>query len=199
MDFKKEIEEMRGRYRKNPLKPMKLPRPSWLDEKDGLRFIYTEQDLLLSQGIICYGSIVQANTILFKSFPPFNCPATLVYSENSEIEENPYILHDIANEIFSYKDMPSDEVPIELRELVRVITDELDRSAFRGTLSDADGNKINIGFTSLMIFRKHLPKKKICGSMLPLIVAPEKCNSIIVLPEEYWSENFKQAWINGMI
>lgn len=199
MDFKKEIQEMRERYIQNPLKPMELPRPSWLDEKDGLRFIYTEQGTLFSEGIICYGSIVQANSILFKSFPPFNCPATLIYSINPEIEENLYILHDIAHEIFSYKDMPSDEVPSELRELARVITDELDRSSFYGTLSDDNGNEINLGFKSLMVFRKHLPKKKLCGSTLPLIVAPEKCNSIMILPEKYWSENFRQAWINGTV
>lgn len=199
MDFKKEIEEMRQRYRQNPLKPMNLPRPSWLDEKDGLRFIYTEQEKLFSEGEIMYGSIVQANNILFKSFPPFNCPAALIFSDDTEIEENPYILHEIAHEIFSYKNMPADEVPAELRELARVITDELDRSSFYGTLSNLDGDKINIGFMSLMIFRKHLPKKKLCGSTLPIIAAPEMCNSIMVLPEKYWSEEFRQAWIKGMV
>lgn len=199
MDFKKELEEMRANYRQNPLKPMKLPRPSWLNEKDDLRFIYTEQEMLFEKGNICYGSIIQANSILFKSFPPFNCPATLIYSMSPEIEENPYILNEIAHTIFYYKDKPLNEVPEGLREFARVITDELDRSSFYGTASDSEGNTIDIGFLSLMVFRKHLPKSKLCGCTVPLIVAPERCKSIMILPEEYWSENFKKAWIEGII
>lgn len=199
MDFKKEIEEMREKFMQKPLKRIKLPRPAWLTEYDGLSSIFTEKETLISEGSICYGCIVQANELLFKRFPNYDCPAEVIYSENPEIDEEPGILFGLAREIYSYKNKPLDEVPAGLRELVRVTTDEYDRSSFCGTISDDDGNKLNFGLTSLMIFRKHIPKHKLCGSVIPIIAAPGKCCSVMVLPQEYWSEEFKKAWTKKLI
>lgn len=200
MDFKKELDEMRQRYKENPLKPMKLTRPSWLDEKDGLRFIYTEQEKLFSEGNIYYASLIQANSILFKFLPQWDCPATLIYSPNSEIDENPDILSELAKTIFYFKNMPENEIPVQYREFARVITDETNRSSYYGPVSDfLEETEIDVGFTSLMVFRKHLPKRKLCGRILPLIASPESCKSVMILPKQYWSENFKNAWIKGSI
>ncbi|MDD7184340.1 MAG: hypothetical protein SPE43_01235 [Ruminococcus sp.] len=200
MDFKKELDEMRRRYSENPLKPMKLPRPSWLNEKDDLRFIYTEQETLFTKGRICYASLIQANSILFKFLPQWDCPATIIYSTSPEVEENPDILSEIAHTIFYYKNKPSEEIPVQYREFARVITDELDRSSYYGEISDfLEKKTIDAGFTSLMIFRKHLPKRKLCGRIMPLIASPENCKSVMVLPKQYWSEDFTKMWIQGII
>lgn len=89
---------------------------------------------------------------------------------------------------------------MQYREFARVITDELDRSSYYGEISDfLEKKTIDAGFTSLMIFRKHLPKRKLCGRIMPLIASPENCKSVMVLPKQYWSEDFTKMWIQGII
>lgn len=101
--FKEELFQMRKNYKNSPLTDIKLSRPKWLDSDDALSEIYSQKSALLQRGEIVYASIVQANTLLFKSFPPFNCPAEIIYSTNTFVNENPEYLFDIAQNLYNYK------------------------------------------------------------------------------------------------
>lgn len=32
------------------------------------------------------------------------------------------------------------------------------------------------------------------GSVLPIIACPDVCDSVLIFPSEYWSEEFKTGW-----
>lgn len=199
MDFQAEIEAMRTAYRNHPPKKLKLVRPSYITDKDELSAVFRELDVLLYHGMVCYGSLIQANNLLFKPFPRWDCPATVLYGINPETDENPLELRAMAHEIYQYKNKPEDEIPEDIRQLAAVITDEHDRSSFRGTVTQADGRTREIFFQSLMVFRKYLPKHKLCGSILPILAAPDFCSSILILPKAYWTKEFTKAWTAGQV
>lgn len=197
MELYDELKEMQNRYEKKRLRIIYLKRPDWMRASDPMTLFFSEKKTLLKSGSVCYAYIVQANTILFDWFPHTDHPAHIVYSTDPYIEEHPDILEEAAHAIYKYKDVPLDLVPDEWRELARVITDERDRSGF--TIStEREGRKIKIRFLPILIFRKLLPRRKLCGSLLPIIASPD-CKSVMVLPKRYWTEQFKSAWVRDLI
>jgi len=197
LDFYKELLQMRENYRNNPLDDIKLNRPSWLDSSDPMSEIYLKKSILLQQGKIVYAHIVQANTILFKRFPPFVCPAQIVYSEEPYFMKQSEVLQDIAWRIYKYKGQVMDTVPGEWKEVVRVITDEYDRSDFTFSVN-IDKQSFEYHMIPTMIYRKLLPKGKLCGNLLPILTVPD-CKQVMILPKKYWTKEFTEAWVKGII
>ena len=197
MELYDELKEMQSRYEKKRLRNIFLKRPEWMRSSDPISLFFSEKKALLKSGSVCYAYVVQANTILFDWFPHTDHPAHIVYSTDPYIEEHPDILEGTAHAIYQYKDVALDLVPEKWHELARVVTDERDRSNF--TLStEYDGHTVSIRFLPTMIFRKLLPRRKLCGSLLPIITSPD-CNSVMVLPKRYWTKEFRSAWEQGEI
>ncbi len=195
--YREELYQMRENYKKHPLKDIKLGRPIWLDCNDSMCEIYSKKSKLLQQGEIIYACFIQANSILFRAFPPFNCPAHIVYSNDSCFAENPKLLYDIASEIYDYKGQELEEVPDEWKEVARVITDEYDRTDFTISM-ELNEYSAEYRIVPTMIYRKLLPTRKLCGKIFPVLTVPE-CKQVLILPKQYWTKKFKQAWVKGII
>ena len=195
--YKEELLKMRENYKRNPLKDINLSRPIWLDDQDPMFEIYLKKSMLLQKGQIVYATIVQANSILYKNFPPINAPAHIVYSTAPYFMENPTSLYDIACGIYEYKGQEIDTVPDEWKEVARVITDEYDRSDFTFYLN-INEQSMEYRMIPTMIYRKLLPKRKLCGALFPVFVLPE-CKQVLILPKKYWTKEFKKAWTSGII
>lgn len=196
MDFYAQLEQMRANYAANPKKNVFLMRPSWMGFGDELGVIYKEKKQLLTEGTICYAAVVQANDILFR-WAFGDLPANLIYSPDDAVSHDPTLLYKLAQQLYSYKDMPLEQVPEAWREVARVITDERDRSAFAFRATMADGFAINTYFNANMVIRKHLPGMVLRSGLLPVLACPGKCKSVLILPKQYWTEDFKAEWCNG--
>lgn len=196
MNFKLEIEKMREKFYSSRPNNIRLHRPWWMFADDELSKIYKDKKVLLQQGKIYYACLMQANTKLFQKFPPFDYPAQIVYSTASEADENPLLLKDRIEEIYSYK-YSDDTPPEQWKEVVENIRNEKDRTAF-SIECNSDSTKIVAKMQTIMIFRKHLPTGVLYGSILPVIACPDACDSVIVLPSEYWSDEFKEHWLTDL-
>lgn len=197
MDFQKEINQMRSGYTNNRLKNIGLRRPDWLDTENAMSAFYSEKEMLLQHGDVYYACIVQANEILLGMFPHLDCPASIVYSTDPCVVGKPGILREIASRIYSYKGRDLHFVPPEWQELARITTDEYDYTDCTFSIKYED-HPIDIHFQPIMVFRKLLPKRRLYGSLLPVIAAPG-CSSAMILPKRYWSPGFKEAWLDGLV
>lgn len=192
MEFAAMLHQMQGNWAENRPATLRLPRPKWLTDRDALSAVYNELPVLLRDGTVCYGCVVQANEILFRLRPHVDCPAAIVCSADPRVAEDPGILRRIAYELFAYKDLPPEQVPEAWREAARIITDEMDRSALAFTI-DYRGQPLHFRFLPIMVFRKHLPGRKLTGSLLPILTAPG-CRSALILPKGYWPSDFTALW-----
>lgn len=197
MDLEEELRKMQSFYDKNRLQDIRLKRPAWLTFSDPMSSVFKDKVALLKYGSVYFAHIVQANTILFKQLPHVDCPAHIVYSTDACIAENPDILQEIAHQLYRYKHTSLEAVPKQWREIVRVIADEYDRSAFTFSV-EYRGHSVEIHFIPTMIFRKLLPKRKLCGSLLPILIAPN-CKSVMLLPKRFWTKEFRSFWTRGAI
>lgn len=194
MDFFKELNEMRQKYTKKPPKNEKLPRPEWLTPEDGLYSVYEEKEQLFHKGQIYYGYIVQANIGLFSFFPHSDLPANIIYSTEEVIARDPMLMKRMGQYLFHFK-KEQEHSNSEYKEILNVIRDELDRSSFKFKPLRAEELGEEMYFTSIMVFRKHLPCRVLKGGIVPIIAAPDKCRSVMILPKKYWTKNFKRAWL----
>lgn len=195
--FREELLQMRKNYNVAPMKDIDLSCPQWLTLRDPMYELLLKKQILLQQGEIVYASIVQANSILFHYLPPSDCPAHIIYSRDPYFIEHPDALSSEAYKVFCYKGRSPSAVPDAYKEVARVVTDELDRSDFTITLN-IDGRDLECYMIPTMIYRKLLPKRKLCGNLLPILTVPD-CKQVMVLPKQYWSDSFKKYWKKGAL
>ena len=141
---------------------------------------------------MCYAYLLQANEVLFSYFPHVNAPAAVIYSDDDIITEEPSILEELAECIMSYKDSELFLVPPKFREIVKTITDEYSRKRHCFFIEHKN-RKIKIYYSTVMIFRKHIPGRKINHFLLPILMH-RACKNVMILPKEYWSEGLKKIW-----
>jgi hypothetical protein len=156
--------------------------PDWMTEDDDFKNIYPILEEFYEHGKIKLSCIVQANNLLFKGFF-LDCPANFIYTDDPYYLENPLEFYNLATDLFSLK---GKENPIEDEEfLARVLADEFER-VFNYTVPKSITNGREVKFTSLMVHRKHLPKRKLCNIFYPLLVLEDSNPDAIILPKWYW-------------
>lgn len=194
-NFKSNIEQMRKNFSKTLFKYEKLPHPKWLANKpsDSLNLLYTESKQLFKCGKIYYAYLVQANEILFQPNPSHDCPACIVIGESDYFDENPIALKHMANKLFSYKN--TDDSPEELKKITDAITGELER-LYNIPLPPSFCNNQASYFSTIMVFRKHLPNRRLDGSIFPVLCNPQELKSSIILPSRYWTKDFKRLFVS---
>lgn len=192
---------MTANFRSNSGK-IRLPKaPKWA-EGDDLSEIYNELSALMTKGEVFYSCLVQANTVLFEDQVNANTlisPAMIVYNHNrSELSQfNPEYLAPFAHYLFTLKTKEAEEVPKWLSEAVNVIKGERDRSVVKIAADGGEDYKMDLTMQSLLVFRAHLYKLRIGGGVIPIIAAPGICRSVMVLPCELWTKEFKEYWVGA--
>lgn len=192
MDLQKELIQMNREYDGKRMGNLFLMQPSWLYSRNAMSAVFREKKKLLREGTVCYAHIVQANTILFRTLPPADCPASILYSTDP-VEAD--LLAALSWKIFSYKNQKQEQIPEQWQELARIVTNEYDYSHIRFQLEN-ECQLLHFHFQPIMVFRKLLPGRKLSGSLLPVLTHPE-CEAVLILPHKYWTEEFKQKWLRG--
>jgi hypothetical protein len=164
------------------------PRPSWLGDDDALSEIFRQQNLLLKEGKIVWGSLVQANRLLFEPGDA-DCPGVLVYSTDTYFDSRPHELELISDKICSFKETnPTDP---ELNEVARLITDEMDRS-MGFTLPRVFSDK-EIKWATFMVFRQHIPNRVLSHDLFPILTHPST-QAVMMVPCKFWPIELLTAW-----
>jgi Zn-dependent protease with chaperone function len=164
--------------------------PSWMKKNSPLQCIYKDQNLLLTQGRIVWGQVIQANTLLFEDRSE-DCPAAILFTMDPSIDEDPEKLQDIAKTLYSLKDGESDNE--ELNKVVQVITDEY-TTWMNHHVSAAATGTIDVFYSTIMVHRKHLPLNYLKSGWFPLLIHPTKTKCAMILPSKYWDPRMAEIW-----
>lgn len=199
LDFKGDLEAMSMAFHKNKDR-MRLPSaPSWLDNGDDLGKLYTELPVLMKWGEVYYACLVQANRTLFNKPTSRSVSASVAevvfnHKRPKTAISDPLIMKSFAHYLFECREKKPEENPEWIREAAAVAAGEVDRSRVIIKADDGDDFAMNLTMQSVLVFREHLPKKVLKSSIIPIIAAPTKCFSIMVLPCRYWSKGFIKYW-----
>lgn len=175
------------------LESVKAVAPRWMKTQDPLFGFFDQQQLLLKEGRIAWGALIQANNLLFSPGTE-DCPAQLVWSVDPYFDARPQELRVIGRRIFQLKNTkPSD--PQE-RKLAEQITDESTRSLgwkLPDTLIDR-----NVVSTTFMVFRKHIPNGVLSASCFPILTHPST-QFVMIVPFELWPIELIILWKDGRL
>ena len=169
---------------------LNVPRPSWCTVEDDLYALFENKWKLLKNGIVVWGHLVQANSLLFEPGSD-NCPASVIFPNSERSPLAPEQLAPIARAMFDLKNTSGNTV--ELQEVADSLTDELMRTfGLRVPSQLSHGHEIFEAST--FITRKHLPTGVLSIPFFPLVVSPEPPYYNVPLPSRYWPEPLVQLW-----
>jgi hypothetical protein len=167
-------------------------KPLWLrfDRHDALHRVYADMPRLLQDGYLTWGMIIHANNALFEA-SRHDHPAEVLFSTLPLHKVKLETLEVAARRIFGLKGTQPEDP--ETRALAEHLTAETTRRygmrVPRGLTDD-----LPCRCSSIMIFRRHLPRGILAGSILPLLVPTQEPYCVMVLPSQFWPEPFVQDW-----
>ena len=164
-------------------------RPPWLKATDRLAGLSRELDLLLLTGEVVWGALVQANNLLFKP-GPHDHPALAIYAADRSFDDRPETLQAIARRLFRLKNTTPED-PAE-RRLADMITDEMERGLGWMVPKSLTGGE-EVLSTTFMVFRSHLPGRRLQSGWFPLLIHHD-APWIMIVPGVYWPRRLRQRW-----
>jgi hypothetical protein len=163
--------------------------PPWFPKKDRLAEVYRQLDLLLLDGEVVWSSLIQANNNLFKP-EPHDHPALAIHAADRSFDDRPADLQTIARRLFHLKNTtPEDR---DERRVADMITDEMERGmGWAVPRSLTDGEEVLA--TTFMVFRSHLPGRRLHSGWFPLLIHAET-PAIMIVPSTYWPRELTRRW-----
>ncbi|HVX15999.1 MAG TPA: hypothetical protein VHC22_32745 [Pirellulales bacterium] len=170
----------------------RIPRPVWLRENptDGLATLFQNLHTLFTEGIVVWGHIIQANSQLFQS-GVHDCPGELVYSLDDVRRVDPDRLGQVAHQLYSLKGTQPEDP--ELAPIAHYLTDQLIR-VFGLPVPRSISPNLRCHISTTYFVRKHLPRRRLCNSLLPIVVNPREPHVAMPLPARYWPQPLIDWW-----
>lgn len=163
--------------------------PAWTHTDPLLRQL-DARDVLLRQGRVVWGALVQANVGLFEPGRE-DLPACLLYGPGDDYDDAVPALTELAAEVFRLKDSTPEDT--SLRALAAALTDEYARPS-RLDVPPRLTRGPQAALTTALLHRAHLPGGRLRGRFFPLLIAPELTPWTLPLPGAFWGPELLTAW-----
>lgn len=175
--------------------PWSVPRPPWLDRTEPLAVFYRERRRMLARGVVVWAAIVQANKSLFAP-ADHDAPAEFVYAPDPTEPVDPGWLLDVASDLFALKGRA--DLDAELQPIADHLTNERTYS-FGRLVPRSYIAEHAVALTSALVFRRHLPGKRLTGRLVPLLVADEAPRVAMIVPQRFWPGEMRKAFAAGTL
>ncbi len=173
------------------LRPSFLMRCVFLLTGDKLRTVLRDQSVLRDHGRVVWGFLVQANQVLFDPANRATLPANVIYSTDTDCDDEVALFRDVAHGLFRLKGTtPADP---ELTRFSAAITNELART-MRLPLPRSLCRGKTAYFTTCLIRPSHLPRGHLAAGFFPLVICPERTEAVMILPARYWPAELCEVW-----
>ncbi|MDD9380859.1 hypothetical protein M8Z33_30260 [Streptomyces sp. ZAF1911] len=161
---------------------LRIPRSDWAERRDPLAEILKAQDMLLAEGRLVWGAVVQANNDLF-SRGWHDLPAAVIYSPDAVFDDSPDLLLDIARKLYRLKGTRQQDPG--LASFSRMLASEMDREMRLEVPRRLTGSAA-VYCTDVIVARRHLPGRVLSDQVIPLLIAPERTAMTMILPSRFW-------------
>jgi hypothetical protein len=166
---------------------------------------YIEKKRLCQEGILTWASMIQANEILFNLDDVTDTCGVFYVSGCDYYEKNPSVLYQFAKYIYEFKSESKTGQQSYL-DFGKCLRDE--EGIYLRPTENEKGCHLNmrhkIGddtayFTSIFFVREHLHCRILVDKPIPVLHLPTKYYSTILLPAEFWTDEYKDFYINPQL
>ena len=163
------------------------PPPDWA-ARDDLSEVLARREQLMTRGQVVLSARVMANqTLYFVGSTPSASAMVVVWSPDPFFEEHADELALVASEAVALKNTSpgGDEA-----EAACLLTDEMSRpQSVPLPRSLTQGRDVFL--SALLVWRAHLPCGFLSGTLLPILVLPGETRAALIVPGQFWSDEFK--------
>ncbi|MFO0964130.1 MAG: hypothetical protein U0793_00900 [Gemmataceae bacterium] len=166
--------------------------PPGFPKEDPLFEVFLKQELLMREGKVAWGAIVQANSLLYQPGGD-DSPAVAIYCEHADVDERPELLTETAQALFQLRKQPGKEW--DERQYGLMLKNERDR--FMGIkVPAALARGYPMMSASIMVFREHLPTRFLCGTLVPVLTHYTTA-AVLIVPHPYWPDALVSQWLDA--
>jgi len=162
----------------------------WCRKTDRLSIFFDQRDDLLKHGEVVWGHIVQANERLFEGGAG-DQPGEIVFPSIASVQIDPAELAEVASRLFDLRE--TGPFSGQLAEIVDHLNDEYHR-VFGMPVPDELSPQFQSMMSTSMIARRHLPRRRLCCPLLPIIASPREPRIVMPLPSRYWPKELVHWW-----
>jgi hypothetical protein len=167
--------------RRRILASERVKAPGWTKRHPALADIAKRQKILLREGDIVWGAVVQANRAMFAS-GWFNHAGNMIYSLDEAVSATPHILLAGVEEVYAAKGRHGYDADLQ------AIADMLHGE--RGAAQDLRvpthiTRGVQCYITNVVFDRSHLPRGKLDVKLMPILV-DARMSAVIVVPYWHW-------------
>lgn len=169
---------------------MRVPTPWWLGfERDEIRQVSSQASRVFRIGVVIWGFVIQANPTLWR-FGLSNCPGEVVFSFEPLNFDLDY-LQGVARSLHALKNTEPNNP--QLAYIADYLTDETIR-VFGLPVPKVISPRLACKISTTLFVRKHLPQRRLCKPLLPLVVDPQPPHVALPLPGRYWPQELLDWW-----
>lgn len=171
---------------------LRYPRPGWLrwPSRDKLKELFRHQRNLFAQGVVVWGHVIQANSLLFH-WGFGNCPGEVVYTLHDVQGQTPEYLQQLASRIAALKrTRPGDS---EQAFVAEYLADEMTR-VFGVPVPEPLSPHVPCFISTTYFVRNHLPKRRLGAMLVPVLVNPTQPRHVVPLPCKFWPDPLLDFW-----
>ncbi|MGL5676431.1 MAG: hypothetical protein ACRDDX_08450 [Cellulosilyticaceae bacterium] len=132
---------------------------------------FDQREELIRDSKLVLGVLVMANTLLYEADNNYDCPAVFLYSTDPYYEENIQVLEALADEIYSYRELPDIEI---LRDLDKKwVVDRLNKEEepiFNEKLPYGLTEGREVYLTTMIVMREYIPGRVLQSRVYPLLI-----------------------------
>ena len=170
--------------------------PDW-HKSDPLKRVVTDRPLLLEQGRVAAGVLIQANAYLWGPGKD-DSAALALWSDDARLETDLTKLRELALELHELKGKTpdkdkeaADKIAPAMAPFARDITNESARPLNLKLPDDWGVQGANFYLSALLVWRAHLPTRYLTARVVPMLVLPEQTDATMILPAMFWCDELK--------
>lgn len=171
---------------------LKTPPPQWMlsEPDDQLWQLYRDRDILLREGVVVWGHLIQANRLLFSPGAEDH-PCAALYSFDPFFDDNPGLLEELGHSLYRLKGKKVADP--KLQRIADYLENELERTLSMPVPSLSEDGPYCV-HSSMMVHRAHLPDGVLSNGMFPVIAHPTATPTAMILPSKFWPEEMQRLW-----
>lgn len=184
----------RRQFSRQDVAILQVPPPRWLpqDGRHEMHFLFQGLPWVFAEGDVRWGAIVQANKICWVEGIE-DSGACLLHSPDPFFDENVELLHGFGRQLFETKGRFTKNP--ELQRFADILGNEWE-SPTRLPVPRFLTEGRDVTYTTIFVFRRHLPLPYLVEPIVPIVVHPNTGHSAI-LPSAWWPQGLIDEWMDN--
>ncbi len=170
----------------------KMDFPEWDWKNDDIKNSINFRNKAFIHGKLTWGMIIQVNTLMFEDSND-NCPGDILIWKSSIEKFDHTVFKSIAKTIYNLKGKSHAINNTDEKKFALHLEDELIRQyGLKVPYQISRGLELLV--STVYFQRRHIPERKIMGSLFPILYLEEDPMVAIIVPAKFWPEEFIEVW-----